>query len=112
MPEIIWSSKELTPREKAAVKLESTYALNKELDENGEIELNVFNLIACTRTVPETGEIVSYYVICSDEGFYTTSAERVTTKIGEILKEIDTIKLLFRKDVSRSGRRFINVFVK
>lgn len=112
MSEIIWSTKELTPREKAAVKLESTYALNKELDENGTIELSVFNLIGCTRTVPETGEIVSYCVICSDEGFYTTRSERVITKISEILKEVDTIKLSFRKDVSRSGRRFINVYVK
>lgn len=112
MPEITWSAKDLSPREKAAIKLESTYGLNKELDENGAMELNVFNLVACTRKDQESGEIITYYVICCDEGFYTTSAERVTTKISEILKELDTIKLSFRKDVSRSGRRFINVFVK
>lgn len=118
MNKIINSVNPTTAKDVAIVVTSSTTSLNNYLDEETTLECVVTNLLTCERTDENTGEIVTYYVIVTDKGAYTTQSENLNEKISQFLEitrnsnESSDIKCIFRKETAKkSGRRFINVLI-
>ena len=115
---IISSINPITAKDKAIVATSSTTSLNNYLDEETTLECVVSNLLTCERTDETTGSIVTYYVIVTDKGSFTTQSVNLNDKISQLLEitrdsnEPTDIKCIFRKETAKkSGRRFINVLI-